>query len=210
MVFGFAFCQTILPVAESMAKRVLSLPYTHTRVAGPCGVFSEATSGAVIVERTYSFGAVEIWAVHFTSNRETLSRLRIFSSGFEPVRSGSWPQVNHSFCAVASPGTRKNINLNAKPTALTDRIEMVRRPAIICPRDFPCRVPQQISILPREQCQALFDYGTQRVTWPKPASSSDQAFSLWLQGPAAEPLRAGPRWPKLARSPQPVVNCSLG
>src|ERR1700688_2201330 len=114
MVFGFAFCQAILPVAASMAKRVLSLPTTKTRAAGPCGVFNDATTGAVIVERTYSFGGVEMRVVHFTSSRETLSLFRIFSSGFEPVRSGSWPHVNHSFWAVASPDTMRKARLTIK------------------------------------------------------------------------------------------------
>jgi hypothetical protein len=60
MVFGFAFCHTIFPVAASIAKTVLSLPTTKTRAAGPCGVFTVATTGADIVERMYPFGAVDI------------------------------------------------------------------------------------------------------------------------------------------------------
>src|SRR5579862_2654166 len=146
MVFGFAFCQTILPVAASIAKSVLSLPTTKTRVAGPCGVFTVATTGAVIVERMYSFGEVEIWAVHFTSSPETLPLFRIFSSGFDPVRSGSWPHVNHSLWAIASPGNRKSANrknatLAAKPKPLTNGFEMHRRPLMIffplsCRPDF--------------------------------------------------------------------------
>src|SRR5580658_6252581 len=122
MGFGFAFCQAILPVPASIAKTVLSLPTTKTRVAGPCGVFTVATTGAVIVERIYSFGGVEICATHFTSSRETLSLLRIFSSGFEPLRSGSWPHVNHSFWALANTGVivSKNARLAVKPVALTN------------------------------------------------------------------------------------------
>src|SRR5260221_6885514 len=112
MVFGFAFCQAILPVAASIAKTVLSLPTTKTRATGPCGVFTMATTGAVMVERTCSWGTVEICAVHFTSRWATLSLLRIFSSGLEPVRSGSWPHVSHSLWAVASPHSRKNVMLN--------------------------------------------------------------------------------------------------
>src|SRR5215467_5057921 len=111
MGFGVAFCQTTLPVAASIAKTVLSLPTTKTRDAGPRGVFTVTTTGAVMVESTDSFGAVEIWAVHLTSSRETLSLLRIFSSGFDPVRSGSWPHVNHSLCATAAGSIEKNTRL---------------------------------------------------------------------------------------------------
>ena len=60
MGFGVAFCQTTLPVAASIAKTVLSLPTTKTREAAPCGVFTVATTGAVMVDSTYSVGAAEI------------------------------------------------------------------------------------------------------------------------------------------------------
>src|ERR1700722_15810345 len=118
MVFGLAFCQTILPVAPSIAKTVLSLPTTKTRVAGPCGVLTLATTGAVMFERIYCFGGVEICAVHFTSSWETLSLLRIFSSGFEPLRSGSWPHVNHSFCALANPADKSSKNASPRANLL--------------------------------------------------------------------------------------------
>ena len=69
-----------------MAYTVLSLPTMNTRVFGPCGPFTVATSGAVSVDRTSSLGAVESWDFHFNSRCETFSLVSVVSDWFQPLR----------------------------------------------------------------------------------------------------------------------------